>query len=248
MDVIGVGGSFSFVSSSISAEKRGISGFSARGMTGWETPFGYGRAKPDLIAPSKNIWTSGRDGGCKSTSGTSVASPVVSGVIALLISSVDVHQRWKLINPASIKQILLESSVPLLELSDENRLLGEGNIFSQGSGDLNLTKALSLMTEYVPRASAFPSRLNLTDCPYMWPYCSQPLFFSARPIILNVTILNAMSVIGSIESVQFETLNNYASLLGIFLTLLVLKPRFAVSLERCFVSLEWFFRYSIVNS
>lgn len=33
-----------------------------------------------------------------------------------------------------------------------------------------------LMQKYRPRASVIPSALDLTDCPYMWPHCRQPLY------------------------------------------------------------------------
>jgi len=36
-------------------------------------------------------------------------------------------------------------------------------------------------------ASASPSYIDLTECPYFWPYCSQPLYYGATPIVINVT-------------------------------------------------------------
>lgn len=39
--------------------------------------------------------------------------------------------------------------------------------------------------------SASPSYIDLTECPYMWPYCSQPIFHSAMPIIVNVSIISS---------------------------------------------------------
>jgi membrane-bound transcription factor site-1 protease len=32
----------------------------------------------------------------------------------------------------------------------------------------------------------------------MWPYCSQPLYYTGMPTIVNVTILNGMGVSGKI--------------------------------------------------
>ncbi|VDL88347.1 unnamed protein product [Schistocephalus solidus] len=32
----------------------------------------------------------------------------------------------------------------------------------------------------------------------MWPYCSQPLYATGLPIVVNVTILNSMSVYGRV--------------------------------------------------
>lgn len=37
--------------------------------------------------------------------------------------------------------------------------------------------------------SLSPSYLDLTECPYMWPYCSQPMYYGAIPTIVNVSTL-----------------------------------------------------------
>lgn len=46
--------------------------------------------------------------------------------------------------------------------------------------------------------SLSPSYIDLTECPYMWPYCSQPIYYGGMPTIINVTILNGMGVTGRI--------------------------------------------------
>ena len=90
MDVIGVGG--------INFEDQ-IAPFSSRGMTTWvwgsqastscqsvlclcclqELPSGYGRVKPDVVTYGSGVRGSALHSGCRSLSGTSVASPVVAG-------------------------------------------------------------------------------------------------------------------------------------------------------------------------
>ena len=35
--------------------------------------------------------------------------------------------------------------------------------------------------------SASPSYIDLTECPYFWPYCSQPMYYGAAPVIVNVS-------------------------------------------------------------
>jgi membrane-bound transcription factor site-1 protease len=98
-DVIGVGG--------INSDDQ-IAKFSSRGMTTWELPHGYGRIKPDILTYSTHVRGSKKKYGCRTLSGTSVASPLVAGCIALLKSSVKYTNLDKnLINPASIKQIIM---------------------------------------------------------------------------------------------------------------------------------------------
>ncbi|CAF4464078.1 unnamed protein product [Rotaria socialis] len=178
MDVIGVG--------SITVDDA-ISRFSSRGMTIWELPDGYGRVKPDLVTYGSLVRGSNLVSGCKVLSGTSVASPVVAGAVALLASSV-LHRTPNIINPASLKQALLASA----------QRIRHANMFEQGHGKLNLLRAFRVLNQYVPQASLSPSYIDFTECPYFWPYCLQPLYHSAMPIIVNVTILNGMDVVGEI--------------------------------------------------
>ncbi|RZF34472.1 hypothetical protein LSTR_LSTR014091 [Laodelphax striatellus] len=177
MDVIGVGG--------INFEDQ-IAKFSSRGMTTWELPQGYGRLKPDIVSYGSGVHGSSVKGGCKSLSGTSVASPVVAGAVTLLASGV-LH-RGRAINPASMKQALMASA---------RRLPGVG-MFEQGHGKLDLLKAYQILNSYKPQASFSPTYIDLSECQYMWPYCTQPIFYGAMPTIINVTILNGLGVTGKI--------------------------------------------------
>jgi membrane-bound transcription factor site-1 protease len=175
MDVIGVGG--------INFEEE-IARFSSRGMTTWELPAGYGRVKPDIVTYGSGVRGSALHGGCRSLSGTSVASPVVAGAVTLLLGAVD-HAH---INPASMKQALMDSA----------QRLGGANIFEQGSGKLDLLRAFHMLNTYKPQATLSPSVIDFTDCPYFWPYCSQPMYYGALPVTVNATILNGMGVTGRI--------------------------------------------------
>ena len=169
MDVIGVGG--------INFEDQ-IAKFSSRGMTTWELPLGYGRVKPDIVTYGHLVRGSDKDKGCRSLSGTSVASPVVAGAVSLLLSGV-LH-RGSVINPASMKQALMSSA---------RRLPGVG-IYEQGAGKLDLLKAFQALSAYTPQATLVPSYFDMTECSYFWPYCTQPMYHGGMPIIVNVTILN----------------------------------------------------------
>ncbi|XP_002164301.2 membrane-bound transcription factor site-1 protease isoform X1 [Hydra vulgaris] len=196
MDVIGVGG--------INFDDK-IASFSSRGMTTHELPYGYGRIKPDIVTYGASVTGSSLKGGCRSLSGTSVASPVVAGALALLLSSV--ASKNVVTNPASVKQAIIESATRI----------PDANMFEQGHGKFDLIKAYKLLSKYKPHASVIPNYLDLTECPYMWPYCSQPLYYSAMPVLVNMTILNGMGVTGRIKEMPiWEPLNeNHGNLLKI---------------------------------
>lgn len=57
---------------------------------------------------------------------------------------------------------------------------------------------LIFLTFLIFPCSLSPSYIDLTECPYMWPYCSQPIYYGGMPTIVNVTILNGMGVTGRI--------------------------------------------------
>ena len=180
MDVIGVGG--------IDFENK-IAGFSSRGMTTWELPGGYGRVKPDIVTFGSAVRGSNLRSGCRTLTGTSVASPVVTGAIALLLSTLD-DSRKELVNPAMMKQALMAGA----------KRVENANMYEQGAGALDLIASWKVLQNYSPQASLSPPYIDYSDCPYMWPHCSQPLYFTGQPGIHNVTILNGLAVSGKIRS------------------------------------------------
>ncbi|KAG7200046.1 hypothetical protein KM043_000496 [Ampulex compressa] len=183
MDVIGVGG--------INWEDQ-IARFSSRGMTTWELPSGYGRLKPDLVTYGSGVRGSALRTGCRTLSGTSVASPVVAGAVALLASGFlrpdATHPSRQKVTPASMKQALLGSA---------RRLPGVG-MFEQGAGKLDLLRAFHFLRSYTPSATLSPSYIDLTECQYMWPYCTQAVYHTGMPTIVNVTIINGLGVSGHV--------------------------------------------------
>ncbi|XP_011213253.2 membrane-bound transcription factor site-1 protease [Bactrocera dorsalis] len=176
-DVIGVGG--------INFEHK-VAKFSSRGMTTWELPWGYGRLKPDIVTFGSQVKGSNVHGGCRSLSGTSVASPVVAGAVALIASGA--LSKLNLINPSSMKQILMEGA----------ERLPDNNMFEQGHGKLDILKSMQLLLTYEPKITLSPEYLDTTES-YMWPYSSQPIYYGSMPIIANVTILNGIAVTGVIK-------------------------------------------------
>ncbi|VDK51699.1 unnamed protein product [Anisakis simplex] len=171
MDVIGVGG--------INIDSK-VARFSSRGMTTWELPGGYGRVKPDIVTFGASVYGSSLDGGCRALSGTSVASPVVAGAVTVILSGIEDRRLW---NPAVVKQALVEGAV---------RLPNAATMFEQGAGKVDLLASFDYMRKLIP------AYIDFTECPYMWPYCSQPLYFSPIPTIINVTIVNGLGVSGRI--------------------------------------------------
>ncbi|CAL5228891.1 g12106 [Coccomyxa viridis] len=192
-DVLGVGG--------IDYQDK-IATFSSRGMSTWELPRGYGRSKPDVVAYGRDVMGSRIQGGCRSLSGTSVASPVVAGAVCLLASTVPEEHRWHrkggILNPASMKQALVEGA---------ERIPGI-NLYEQGAGKMNLLNSTEILKQYKPRASVVPAELDFTDCPYMWPFCRQPLYANAMPLMFNATVLNGMGLIGTFAEEPIFTSTN----------------------------------------
>ncbi|CAO1416110.1 unnamed protein product [Diamesa tonsa] len=194
MDVIGVGG-MNF--------EENIAKFSSRGMTTWELPLGYGRLKPDVVTYGSQVKGSNLKGGCRSLSGTSVASPVVAGAITLIASGV--LNKMDFINPSSMKQALIEGAT----------LLTENNMFEQGHGKLNILKSIKILSQYQPKVTLSPSHLDMTD-DYMFPYNTQSIYFTMQPIIVNVTILNGIAVTGDVIEVKwYPYLNENGNLLNV---------------------------------
>jgi len=179
LDVIGIGGI---------TDSDQIARFSSRGMTTWELPSGYGRVKPDLVTYGDGVWGSKIGKGCRSLSGTSVASPVAAGAAVLLSSILPERERRTVLNPAVMKQVLVEGAT---RLPNAHR-------YEQGAGKLDLLKSAEILRHYVPRASTVPSEFDLTECPYAWPHCKQGAYATMMPIILNATIVNGLGTHGEV--------------------------------------------------
>lgn len=101
-------------------------------------------SKPDIVAPGGAISSLKRGGGYVSLSGTSMATPMVSGACALLLAQ-NPHYR-----PERIKRILLDTA----EDRGYDRLI-------QGRGYLDLNKALQLPQEESATSEGVDSDLIL---------------------------------------------------------------------------------------
>ena len=126
-DVIGVGGY------RMDYRMRTMNQFSARGMTTVELPLGVGRPKPDVLAHG-HIYAADSTGECKFLSGTSVAAPVITGLLALLLQQIKQQHPSLSHNPALIKQMLLESTDSLphpCSLGTDPRAMGKSSFLKR---------------------------------------------------------------------------------------------------------------------
>jgi subtilisin family serine protease len=98
-----------------------IAGFSSRGPTNC-TPGGGPAIKPDISAPGVNVRSSLPGGGYGNNSGTSMASPHVNGVVALMLSA-----NPELLNEET-KQIFYETAFNLGDDEGEDNAYGWGMI------------------------------------------------------------------------------------------------------------------------
>jgi serine protease AprX len=131
------GGNSAVVSVGSTTNTDAISSFSSRGPVTWQAiaPFndyphnpGIGLIRPDVVAPGSNITslTHNSNTGYTAKSGTSMATPAVAGLMALMIS------KNPNLTPLEISQILEETALSLAP--------GKGNTF--GSGRVNSQAAL----------------------------------------------------------------------------------------------------------
>uniref|UniRef100_A0AC34RR88 Uncharacterized protein n=1 Tax=Panagrolaimus sp. JU765 TaxID=591449 RepID=A0AC34RR88_9BILA len=107
--------------------------------------------------------------------------------LALLLSTINDEKLKR--NVGFVKQSLMNGS---------KRLNGNYSILEQGSGKFDLLTSFYYLQEMKKNITFYPEFIDYLDCPYMWPFCSQPLYSDALPIIFNITILNSFGITGKI--------------------------------------------------
>ena len=115
-----------------------VAHFSSRGPV---SPF---YIKPDLVAPGVYVNTTIPDSKYNITSGTSFATPHVTGAVALLL------QKKPDLLPHEIKSILITTTDPIFENGEK-----EYPLYVSGAGRINLTKALNADLIIEPHYLAF---------------------------------------------------------------------------------------------
>jgi len=100
--------------------------------------WGETQSTPGILAPGENILGAQPGGGTATKSGTSFATPIVSGVVALLLSVQ--LQRGQTPNPQAVRDALLQSALPCPSegVSDCRRFL---------AGSLDIAQAYALITQ-----------------------------------------------------------------------------------------------------
>jgi subtilisin family serine protease len=88
----------------------------------------YGSAKVHVAAPGVKIHSTTKNGGYNSFSGTSMATPHVSGIVALMLSA---HPEW---NYEEIKNRLIQTSEPVRALRRKVMAKGRVNAFNAMNG------------------------------------------------------------------------------------------------------------------
>jgi subtilisin family serine protease len=165
---------------------QSVSYFSSRGPTD-----DY-RDKPDIVAPGEYIYTLSNDShSYVSFSGTSAATPVVSGAIALLL---DHNTGMPRLTPNTIKAAIMMTAKDL-----------GGNPFSQGAGLINISRAFEYLQEYYISGTNDTPPLIITPIRAITP----PMTLSN----LSDTILNLTIVVGNISGppiidAYFEVIGN----------------------------------------
>ena len=109
---------------SVAKDKYSIAPFSSRG------PTKEGLRKPDVVAPGVSIKSLSTEGGYKNLSGTSMATPVVSGSLALLLS------KNNNLSPKDLKRQVMSSCTSLGENAD-----------NQGAGLINLNNLFDISSD-----------------------------------------------------------------------------------------------------
>lgn len=88
-------------------------------------PSAFGRLDPDIVAPGESIYSTYPNNNYNIMSGTSMATPHVAGVAALLL------EQNGAMTPAEVRRILMNSAVNI-----------SGKVFEVGAGEVNAKNAL----------------------------------------------------------------------------------------------------------
>lgn len=150
-------------------EGSGITDFSSRG------PTADNRSKPDIVAPGEKIMSAKEGGDYRQLSGTSMAAPHISGIVALLL------ERNPRLKPWQVKKILTDSAKSLGTEFDRN---------TQGVGLVDVVNATKIAGNPIKEANALT--LNISR--------RQQLREQLTILLKNTGIANISHVQGALQS------------------------------------------------
>src|SRR3989344_1191883 len=132
--------------------KDAISSFSSRG------PTTNGRIKPDVTAPGELITSTWKDGGYATLSGTSMSTPMVAGLAALILQT-------RQMSPAEVKALMMNTGVDL-GAAGKDKIYGAGRInasaiFNQINNTIasNISNVRKVHNIFVPANSSIRATL-----------------------------------------------------------------------------------------
>ena len=119
----------------------------------------------DISAPGQAIRSTSKTGGYSTASGTSAASPIVSGTVALLYAaSPDA-------TPDEVREALLKTAVPVEdEEHDRTEVSGSAGALDAGAAVEYLVDAVDPDPEPEPKPDPEPVELPFTDVDHEWYY------------------------------------------------------------------------------
>lgn len=151
-----------FAVAAVDANTHGwpIASFSSRGPT-YCTPDGSAAIKPDISAPGVNVRSSYPGGGYTSMSGTSMASPHINGVVALI------RQANPNLSVEMVKQIIFDTAYDLGPTGEDN---------DYGWGMVDAYEAVQMALSYLEGYGTFVGQV--TDA------------VTGAPLAASVTLIN----------------------------------------------------------
>lgn len=98
-------------------------------------------------------------------------------------------------------------------------------MYEQGAGLFDLKEAFNKINDpLVPKASLFPSKLNLSDEDvYAYPYSLQPLYHTAIPTVLNLTVHNSKELYSVVKKIEWVSSSTLKSFVDVFYICVIIK-------------------------
>ena len=155
--------------------------FSSRGLT-WETSFGMGRPKPDIVTFGEEVRGVGLEGGCEIRSGTSVSTGVVSGVLGFFLKRRG--KRGGERRMGGLKIVAMESA----------QLIGGVSDVEQGAGQIDVEMMERKWGE--EGVAVFPKKIEIMGGKNeMSPLSMMQMYEGGRALKFNLTFMSQRKIL-----------------------------------------------------